>query len=135
MPAAAPRPRWLKPRYSRHCRTCFPVSRYRIVTSFLKIDTRPTGCQEGNFATRARQAVSLGYPIVGWVRRPAASNGPEANPVPRQRFERSDRKSCSPKKLKNASPAGDLRNAVPPACPGVCHEYSKSLENFICTPL
>ena len=33
------------------------------------------------------------------------------------------------KKLKNARPTGDFRKAVPPVCPGVCQEYSKTSEN------
>ncbi len=49
-------------------------------------------------------------------------------------MERSDRKSCAPKNLWNSLPAGDFRNAVPPACPGVCHEYSKSFENRTSSP-
>ena len=40
--------------------------------------------------------------------------------------ERSERKSCSPKKRTNSCPTADFRNAVPPQCPGVCHEYSYS---------
>lgn len=41
-------------------------------------------------------------------------------------MERSDLSRFSPKYWKNALPTGDLRNAVPPLCPGVCQEYSQT---------
>src|SRR5262245_22118265 len=49
-----------------------------------------------------------------------SSNDPSAPTL----LDRSDRSRFSPKKSKNARPTGDLRNAVPPVCPGVCQEYS-----------
>src|SRR5512139_3647998 len=43
-------------------------------------------------------------------------------------MERSERNMGSPKASWNAIPTGDFMNAVPPVCPGVCHEYSYTLE-------
>ena len=61
----------------------------------------------------------------------AAPTGPEwsmSDPSSPTDTDRSDRNTCSPKKSWNTRPTAVLRNAVPPAWPGVCHEYSCSLE-------